>query len=155
MIRQVVHIERYDWDVYFYMAATAEDSPEILAKLEEIGISAGEFMRAERHIERATRDSGMTYPSLEKRTSVVVVAHSTSAEQSINTFVHELRHLTDDIAIAEGIPSRGEEVAYLAGDVACLLAGTLLQVVCDCPTCRRHEIRQIPVNLKIQKEISR
>ena len=150
MIRQLIHIEQYDWDARVFMGSTATDAKEILTTLEDIGISAQQFMRAERHLERALRDSGMTYSSAKTRSSVVVIAHSTSPEQTINTFTHELRHLSDDIAEASGIPHRGEEVAYLAGDVACSLAGTLLQIVCDCPNCRNglrrpYHVSQVPL----------
>lgn len=136
MIRQEINIERYGWDVYVFMAATMDDAPEILNELERIGISASEFMRAERHLQRAVMDSGMTYSSSRTRESVVVISRSTSPEQTINTFSHELRHLVDDITKALGIPKNGEEVAYLTGDIACALAGSLLHIVCQCPKCR-------------------
>lgn len=136
MIRQEINIEKYGWDVYVFMAATIEDAPEILHELEKIGISASEFMRAERHLQRAVMDSGMTYSSGRTRESVVVISRSTSPEQTINTFSHELRHLADDISNALDIVKDGEEVAYLTGDIACALAGMLLHVVCQCPKCR-------------------
>jgi hypothetical protein len=136
MIRQTINIEQYGWDVYVFMAATAADAPEIIGVLESIGISAAELMRAERHLQRAVRDSGMTYSSGRTRESVVVISRSTSPEETINTFSHELRHLADDIAKSLNIPHRGEEVAYLTGDIACALSGSLLHIVCECPKCR-------------------
>lgn len=136
MIRQTINIEQYGWDVYVFMAATATDAPEIIGVLESIGISASQFMRAERHLQRAVRDSGMTYSSGKTRESVMVIAHSTSPEETINTFTHELRHLADDIAEAMNIPHRGEEVAYLTGDVGGAIAGSLLHIACKCPKCR-------------------
>lgn len=136
MIRQEINIEKYGWDVYVFMAATMEDAPEILNELERIGISASEFMRAERHLQRAVLDSGMTYSSGRTRESVVVISRSTSPEQTINTFSHELRHLADDITNALNISNSGEQVAYLTGDIACALAGSLLHIACECPKCR-------------------
>ncbi len=137
MIREVIDIEQYPWRVYAYMGATAKDTPEILDKLESIGINAAQFMRAERHIHRAARDSGMTYSSPYTRASVMVIGHSSSEQETVNTFSHELRHLTDDIAEFYSINPRGEEVAYLTGDIALALAGSLLHVVCDCPICSK------------------
>ena len=136
MIRDEIIIERYDWHVYVYMAASKDDAPEIIGVLDSIGISAAEFMRAERHLQRAFRDSGMTYSSGRTRESVVVISQSSSPEQTINTFAHELRHLADDIVKALHVPGSGEEVAYLTGDVACALAGSLLHIACECPKCR-------------------
>lgn len=136
MIRQTINIKQYGWDVYVFMAATAADATEIIGVLDSIGISGEQFMRAERHLQRAVRDSGMTYSSGRTRESVMVISQSTSPEETINTFSHELRHLADDIAEALHIPNRGEEVAYLTGDVACALAGSLLYIACQCPKCR-------------------
>lgn len=140
MIRDEIIIEQYDWHVYVYMAAANDDAQEILAKLDEIGIRASEYMRAERHLQKAFRnDTGMTYSNLDTRTSVMVIGRSTTVEETVNTFSHELRHLGDDLAEACGIPHHGEEIAYITGDVACSLASSLLRIVCDCPKCSEHE----------------
>lgn len=135
MIRKTIDIEPYQWRVYAYLASEAKDADEILERVESIGISAAQYMRAERHIQKALRDSGMTYSSLSSRESVVVVSVSSSEEEAFNTFSHELRHLTDDIAEACDIPLHGEEVAYLTGSIALALASELLYIVCDCPVC--------------------
>ena len=137
MIRDVIDIEPYDWRVYVYLDASSRNAGEILDRLERIGISASQLMRAERHVQRAARDSGMTYSSLPTRQSVMVIGNSTTVEETINTFSHELRHLADDITKAVNIPPRGEEVAYLSGNIAIALAGSLLNIVCDCPICSK------------------
>lgn len=139
MIREQLYIEPYDWTVYAYMDAKSGNAEEILQQLEQIGISAAEFMKAERHLQKAVRNSGMTYSSGTKRESVVVIAHSTSEQETLNTFTHELRHLVDDIATASGIPSRGEEVAYLTGNISLGLAAGLLKTICECPVCSSHQ----------------
>lgn len=140
MIRDEIIIEGYDWHVYVYMAVFKDDGPEILAKLDEIGIRASEYMRAERHLQRAFRDNtGMTYSNLDTRKTVMVIGRSTSEAETVNTFSHELRHLGDDLAEACGIPHHGEEIAYLTGNIACVLAGSLLRIVCDCSKCSNHE----------------
>lgn len=140
MIRDEIIIERYDWRVYVYMAASKDDAPEILRKLESIGIDGQQYMRAERHLQKAFRDNtGMTYSNLDTRTTVMVIGRSTTEKEMVNTFSHELRHLSDDLAEACGIPHHGEEIAYLTGDIACVLAGSLLRIVCDCPKCSEHE----------------
>lgn len=139
MIRQTIYVERYDWIVRAYIAATSYDAKEILSVLEDVGINAVQFMRAKRHIQHAALNSGVTYSSPEERISVMVVSGSSSVEEAFNTFSHELRHVTDDIAEACGIETRGEEVAYLTGDIALALAGGLLKVVCDCPVCSHKD----------------
>lgn len=139
MIRDVIDIKPYNWRVYVYLDASLMDAREILNRLDRIGIGAAEFMRAERHVMRAARNSGMTYSFAPSKESVMVVGHSTSSEETINTFSHELRHLSDDISKALNIPTRGEEVAYLTGNIAIALASSLLNIVCDCPVCNKSK----------------
>lgn len=140
MIRDEILIEQYDWRVYVYLAATKDDAPEILRKLESIGIDGQQYMRAERHLQKAFHDNtGMTYSNLDTRTTVMVIGRSTSEAETVNTFSHELRHLGDDFAEACTIPHHGEEIAYLTGDIACVLAGSLLRIVCDCSKCSNYE----------------
>lgn len=139
MIRDVIDIEQYNWRAYVFMDAKAQHADEILNLLEHIGIDGAQLMKAERHLQRAVRNSGMTYSSPSERASVVVIGHATSVEETVNTFSHELRHLVDDIAAACGITVSGEEVAYLTGDIALTLASSLLHIVCECPICSSHE----------------
>lgn len=140
MIRDEIIIDQYDWHVHVYMVAAENDAQEILTKLDKIGIKASEYMRAERHLQKAFRDNtGMTYSNPDTRTSVMVIGRSSSEAETVNTFSHELRHLADDLAEACAIPLHGEEIAYLTGDVACVLAGSLLRIVCACPNCSSHE----------------
>ena len=73
----------------------------------------------------------MTYSSPELHESVLVIGQADSAEEVINTFSHELRHLVDDIAVVYDIVSGSEEVAYLTGNIALSLAAVLLQIVCE------------------------
>lgn len=116
MIRDEIIIERYDWHVYVYMAASKDDAPEMLRKLESIGIDGQQYMRAERHLQKAFHeDTGMTYSNLDTRTTVMVIGRSTSEAETVNTFSHELRHLGDDLAEACRIHHHGEEIAYVTG----------------------------------------
>lgn len=139
MIREWLYIEPYKWDVQVFLDAKAKDAREILDALEDIGINAAQFMRAQRHLQKAVRNSGMTYSSGVNRESVVVIGQSSSKQEALNTFSHELRHLVDDIASANGIASSGEEVAYLTGNIALGLASCLFSVVCECPICSSHQ----------------
>lgn len=81
-------------------------------------------------------DSGFTYSNPDIRRSVMVIGKTSSGAQFLNSFVHELRHLIDDIAVADGMGMSGEAVAYLSGDTAMLVADIVSQLSCD--HCRSH-----------------
>lgn len=137
MIRQELYVEPYDWTVYAFLGAKPKDAGIILSALDHIGINAAQYMRAERHLQRTFKDGGMNYSSQGNRKSVMVVGVSSSDQETLNTFSHELRHLVDDIATANNIPTIGEEVAYLTGNIALGLSACLLRIVCECPVCSK------------------
>lgn len=139
VIQQQVHIDKYDWDLFCYFDTKSRDAATVLERLDRIGIPNQEYYKATELLYSGSRNSGLTYTHPDKRTSIVVITHTTSPEQTLNTFSHELRHLADDIAWANDIPARGEQVAYLTGDIAMTLAANLLHLACDCPICSHHQ----------------
>ena len=81
-------------------------------------------------------DSGFTYSNPDIRRSVMVIGKTSSGPQFLNSFTHELRHLVDDIAKADGMEMSGEGVAYLSGDTAMAMADIVCRLSCD--HCRTH-----------------
>lgn len=81
-------------------------------------------------------NTGFTFSNAKMRRSVVVVGKTTSAREFMNTFVHEVRHLADDIASADGISLRGEDVAYLSGGIAASLCDIVGEFTC--PKCQKN-----------------
>ncbi len=135
MIKQTIHIKAYDWLVYCYFDTSSDNANEILSLINDIGINDEQFHKAEKHLLNTNSNSGLTYTNTDKHTSVVVVSQTTSPAETLNTFTHELRHLVDDIALVANIPNKGEEIAYLTGNIALKLASNLLDVACHCPIC--------------------
>ena len=135
MIQQWVHIDKYDWEVLCYFDTKIRNATTVLEQLERIGIPDREYYDAAANLYRGERNSGLTYTNGDQRTSVVVISHTTSPEQTLNTFSHELRHLADDIATVCNLPLHGETIAYLTGDIATTLAANLLHIACQCPVC--------------------
>ena len=80
------------------------------------------------------KNEGFTYSNLSKKKSVVVIGESTNGGEFLNSFSHELRHLADDISSYYGMIDRGEEVAYLTGELANSVSDIVCLLSCDC--CR-------------------
>ena len=137
MIKQKLFIDRYEWLVYCFFATTADDAPDILRLIDMVGINDEQYERASQLLHSPAKNIGMTYSHPDHHISVMVISETTTPAETLNTFSHELRHLADDIALANDIPPRGEQVAYLTGDIAMTLAANLLQIVCDCPICSK------------------
>lgn len=137
MIRQRLHIDRYGWDVTVYHAVSQYWADEIYRHLLSIGCS-GEYAKgAYENLQRSELNTGLTYSNLRDRVSVVVIALTSSAEEYINSFCHELRHLCNHIEEGCGIDSGSEEACYLAGDLAAQMYRESHKLMCD--NCRSHE----------------
>lgn len=75
---------------------------------------------------------------------MVIGLHSSPA-QFLNSVEHEIRHLADDMASYFAMEPKGEEVAYLTGDINQQIINEVRLFICDCP-CHVNEI-----NRKISK----
>ncbi len=120
-----------EWACEFYFAMGAYRRREILGQL--VSCQAPDpVLRRVRHNMRADKlNTGFTFSNGDIRKSVIVIGNTSSGSEFLNSFVHELRHLTDDIAVADGMQLSGEPVAYLAGDIANELSDVVCHLSCD------------------------
>ena len=117
MIRQELFLEPYDWHVRLYYAVDAYYIDEIVNGLVDIGCKGDFLERALQNMASRKLNNGITYSNLKKRESVVVIALTSSASQFLNSLVHEVRHLANNICEASDIDLRGEESCYVSGDI--------------------------------------
>lgn len=103
--------------------------------MRKLGAPPSILHRVENNMILDRMDTGFTFSAPQRRTSVVVIGRSSSGAEFLNSFVHEVRHLTDDIAYTDHMPLRGEPAAYLAGDIALALSDVVCQMSCE--HCRK------------------
>lgn len=137
MIQQELYIERYDWKVTVYHAVSQYWADDIYSHLLSIGCGGSFAKEAYRNLQRSELNTGLTYSNIRDKVSVVVIALTSSAEEYINSFCHELRHLCNHIEEGAGIDSSSEEACYLAGNIAAMMFRECHQLMCD--GCRSHE----------------
>ena len=128
MITAEVRIRKYDWKIRIYLAVTCYYTDEIMDSLSRIGCPPDIMNRAYNNMTQCALDTGLTYSNSHR--SVMVVARSSSPAQFLISFEHELKHLTDHIAAAEGLEIGGEDVAYLTGNLNSLLWEYIHPFVC-------------------------
>lgn len=130
MLKRSIDIERYSWHVDFFFALTHYEQPPILSCLRSLDASRSVMERVREKMTDDDVNTGFTYSNPRKRSSVVVIGKSSCGAEFLNSFCHELRHLTDDIALEEGMQIAGEEPAYLTGDIALLLSDIVCKLTC-------------------------
>lgn len=118
MKRCRIHIGKYDWMVWAYFAKTTYYADEVMENLLRIGVSGEDVHTAYLNLRNKAVDTGLTYSNYATRESVMVVGLSSSPAEFLNSFVHELGHLTAQIGEALGLDVMGEEIRYLGGGLA-------------------------------------
>lgn len=111
--------------------------------LESLGCSDTVYDRVAVKMEQNDLNTGFTYSNKGVRETLMVVGKASSNAEYINSITHELRHLCDDIASVTNMQTSGEEVAYLAGDIAGQLADVIQVLVCNCLNCLEKRYKKI------------
>lgn len=131
-----IYLPRFGWSVKCFINADRDDSNSIVSSLDAVGASDSIIHRVIDKMSTGEMNGGFTYSNKMGKSSVFVVGVSSSAKEAMNTIVHEIRHLTDDIAESNHIHLTGEDVAYLAGDIAKKLFSHCHFLLCD--HCRKQ-----------------
>ena len=136
MIRAQIYIQKYDWLVYCYIAVDCYYTYEILRMMQNIGADEVTLGRAHANLVSCSLDTGLCYSNAERRESVWVTSLTSSADEFLNSFVHEIRHLQQHIANTFDIDENSEEVCYLSGEIARALYPYCKELMCN--GCRKH-----------------
>lgn len=132
MKRQVIYIPEYEWTAYVYYDTTQYDTDEILNKLYSLGCSEKGILRTRKQLLGGGYNNGFTYSNRSLKQSVVSLGRASEFAQFLNSFVHELQHLSTHIAQANGINLDGEEICYLSGWIAQEMYPILIHYLTRC-----------------------
>lgn len=131
-MRQKFTIPDYDWDVFVFYNTDSIDAEEVLAMLQIIEVSAFDYTIALTNMMADNVDTGFCYSNYSNRKSVLVISETSTPEQFMNSFIHEIRHLERHIEYAFNIDPYGEEAAYLAGTIGELMFPKAKLFMCKC-----------------------
>lgn len=132
MIRQVIHLNRWRWDIIVYYGAGVDDADEILDSLARFGCSEGALSLAGDNLFSGDLDTGLTYTNPRVRTTVMVIGKWSSPEEFWDTLDHEKGHAARHIGDALFIDIDGEEQQYLAGEIAKKMYRIARHFICGC-----------------------
>ena len=121
----------------FLFAEDGYDVEGVLSVLYEIEAPMSKMRRAYRMMKRSEMNRGFTYANMESKRALVMVGPTTSGEQFLNTFSHEIHHLAVFIAQSLGFALDGEDPAYLDGDTTMALAEVVCRMGCEHCRCER------------------
>ena len=142
MIRQVAYLPEYDWVIKAYFAVSSYWTDEIMAELAFAGADEEQMWKSYDSLISGNLDEGICFSGAGTRTSILVVAKTSSAAEFYNSATHEFCHLAAQIAQSVGVDPAGEEVAYIVGNMARDFYPSIKHLLCDC--CRRgkHKVHK-------------
>jgi len=134
MFSRKINIRR--WEIVFFFSFEPEDMERILEALVWADAPDSIIDRVMENVSAGQLNEGFCFSNLHERKTVLGIGETTTGPEYMDTTVHEIVHVAQNIAVEDGIDLRGEEFAYLAGD----LSQTVSDVICkmSCPHCR-HE----------------
>ena len=136
MIRQGFFLGDRDWWLMpYYNVSTENDLSEVYEALLAAGCPDDKAQRA--CMVLSGWNHGYTYTNFDDHISIMCIGKSDSAEQFFDTFIHELKHVTEHISEFYGLEPREELSAYLQGEVGRLMFPAIAMAVC--PKCN-HEL---------------
>lgn len=134
MIRQRIYLPDVDWQIDCFYAVTRIDVDEIMQSLEKAGCRSRNLSSAYDNLSKSDLNTGLCYTGDGR--SVLVVSLTSSGGELADSLVHELHHLASQIGHAEGYDLMGEEVCYLAGDIAREMYNVVGKYLCN--ECRSY-----------------
>ncbi len=136
MITQEFIVDKVYWKVYVYYDVTSKDTIKIITKLQELKLPKSYITSAYTTLISNKFNQGLTETNSKLKTSVIVFTKTTNASQFVNSFVHEIGHLSNHIARTYNLDLNGEEVQYIAGDIAQQMFKRCHTSMCD--YCKEH-----------------
>lgn len=112
--------------------------------MRKFGASEDFLITAQENMLSCRLDTGITYSNFLFRTTIMVIGKASSEREFFNSFIHEQRHLQDDLANMNGISLDGEEIAYLSGEIAMKVFDYVKLFICDCDyrKYRKYEYKE-------------
>ena len=133
MTHRTIHIRNWRVDV-FIDDGSPFDIEEVLGLLYDMGASFETMEDAERIMLGVRPNEAFTFSVW--RHSCIYIGWTTTGSEFLNSMKHEIRHLIDHIANAYDIRLDGEDVGYMSGDAAYLLAEDICRYGCE--HCRQQ-----------------
>ena len=128
MIHRALRVR--DWTVDFLFVTGRNDREGVLACLLDLGATRP-IVEATVELMGGGLNRGFTFSNTERRVSLSWVGPQTSGAEWVNTTVHEIVHVAQAIASADGTEPLSEEFAYLVGDITQGVADILCHLACD------------------------
>lgn len=129
MVSQGFSIGDRDWYIMcFYDVRTRHDLREVRRTLLSAGCSP--YKADEACWVLSMWNKGYTFTNVKDHLTISVMSKATSPEQMYDSIEHELKHIVEHIGEYYGVDPKGEESAYLQGEIGRQMFPAAAVVIC-------------------------
>ena len=125
MIRLNIYINKYNWSLTIFADVGIENINSIIRYLHQLYCDNSYALDIIKSVYDGYNNA-ITISNLIINKSIIVINKTTSDKQFVNSIVHECRHVQSHIATKYNLNEKGEDVAYLLGnmisDIYCKLS---------------------------------
>lgn len=120
-----------NWEITFAFLFGKEDADSIVRLLAEAEASDKIIETVRKNILRERDNEGFCFSNPSLRKSVAGIGYTSSGEEFLNSSIHEIIHLVQDIAKTDGLDPYGESAAYFGGDISSKISDIVCRFSCD------------------------
>ena len=114
MVTQYINLGNNDWGIVVYYGTSKENFDEVYDTLIRFGCPKKDARKAARTVTDFL-NTGLTFTNTDVKMSFVCVSDATSADEFVNTAIHEAKHVQSHVCEYYNIEEDEETAAYTIG----------------------------------------
>lgn len=114
MVTQYIGLGENDWGILIYYGTSEEDIDDIYNALVALGCSKKDADRSAYMVTHGV-NVGLTFTNTDLRMSLICISDATTADEFVNTAVHEANHVQSHVCEYYNIKDDEEPASYLIG----------------------------------------
>ena len=114
MVTQYIGLGDNDWGILIYYGTDEEDVNDIYNALVALGCPAKDAAKATKTVTH-NLNTGLTFSNTDLRMSLICVSDATSADEFVNTAIHEAKHIQSHVCEYFNVDEDSETAAYMIG----------------------------------------
>ena len=114
MITQYIGLGDNDWGILIYYGTSEEDVNDVYNALVALGCPRKDAKKATWQVTHKL-NTGLSFTNTDLRMSLVCVSDATTADEFVNTAIHEAKHIQSHVCEYYRIKEDSETASYMIG----------------------------------------
>lgn len=129
MIGNYFSLPKYNWNIKVFYDVKKHDIDFCIKELNHLTTKSKHHDKCYNTLYTNKKDKGYIYTSYNKLETIIFIGVPSSTGELIDTIGHEANHLKSHIATYYDIDEKGEEAAYLAGEIVQQMTEAFIKLI--------------------------